>query len=92
MTSDGMRASSPDGDDSTHNESAPPDERIASGTYHRKVRPRRTVGPKIQGDLSGKQQIQGERAADRYIRVVRAQHGHFVPAGPGVLVATPGAS
>jgi amino acid transporter len=92
MTSDGMKEPSPDGDRSTDNESPLPDERRASGMYPRKVRARRSVGPKIQGDLSGKQQIQGERAADRYIRVVRAQHGNFVPAGPGLLVATPGAS
>ena len=92
MTSDGTRAPSPEGERSALNESDIPDERVASGAYPRKVRPRRSIGPKIQSDLSGKQQIQGERAADRYIRVVRAQHGHFVPAGPGLLVATPGAS
>ena len=92
MTSDGTRAPSSDGERSALNESDIPDERVASGAYPRKVRPRRSIGPKIQSDLSGKQQIQGERAADRYIRVVRAQHGHFVPAGPGLLVATPGAS
>ena len=48
--------------------------------------PRRS--PKLLGDLSGKQQIQGSHAGDRYVRVIRAQGEDFERAGPGHLVAT----
>ena len=53
-----------------------------------KVRPTRKGPPRIQADLSGKLQIQGQHPGDRYVRVVR-QHGEdFELAGPGHLVAT----
>jgi amino acid transporter len=71
---------------------AAPAERTGVGNpVPRKVRPRQR-GPKVHGDLSGKQQIQGKHAGDRYIRVVRAQGDSFTQAAPGILVATPGAS
>lgn len=55
----------------------------------RRIRPPRKEGPKPVGDLEGKQQFQGKRAGDRYVRVVRQQRDDFERAGPGHLVATP---
>jgi amino acid transporter len=52
------------------------------------IRPPRRSGPKLQGDLSGKQQIQGTHPGDRYVRIVRRQSDDFQRAGPGHLVAT----
>ena len=43
---------------------------------------------KLHSDLSGKQQIQGSHAGDRYVRVIRNQGDDFERAGPGHLVAT----
>ena len=45
-------------------------------------------GTKLHADLSGKQQIQGSHAGDRYVRVIRNQGDDFERAGPGHLVAT----
>lgn len=53
-----------------------------------KVKTPRNDGPKTITDLTGKQQIQGKRSGDRYIRVVRQQGDDFQLAGPGHLVAT----
>lgn len=54
----------------------------------RAVRPQRRPVPRVQGDLVGKQQIQGQHLGDRYVRVIRQQSEDFERAGPGYLVAT----
>jgi amino acid transporter len=59
----------------------------ANGTQ-RRVRVPRPPDPKVQGDLAGKQQVQGKQPADRYVRVVRLHGDDFEHAGPGHLVAT----
>src|SRR6478609_5426568 len=53
-----------------------------------KVRPSRKAIPRIQADLSGKLQVQGQHPGDRYVRVVRRHSDDFEFAGPGHLVAT----
>ena len=53
-----------------------------------KVRPPRKPVQKIQADLTGRQQVQGQHVGDRYVRVVRQQSDDFERAGPGHLVAT----
>jgi amino acid transporter len=53
-----------------------------------KVRPPRKATSRVQGDLSGKQEVQGQHPGDRYVRVVRQHGGEFERAGPGHLVAT----
>lgn len=63
--------------------------REQSEEYFRKVKPRRPDAA-VLTDLSGKQQIQGRRSGDRYVRVVRQQGEDFERAGPGHLVATEG--
>ena len=45
-------------------------------------------GPRIQGDLVGKQGMQGRLLGDRYVRVCRVQSGDFERAAPGHLIAT----
>jgi len=54
----------------------------------RRVRARRREGPHIQGDLVGKQGMQGRLLGDRYVRVCRVQSGDFQRAAPGHLIAT----
>src|SRR5829696_6394062 len=54
----------------------------------RRVRARRREGPLIQGDLVGKQGVQGRLPGDRYVRVCRVQSGDFERAAPGHLIAT----
>ena len=54
----------------------------------RRVRPPRRNGPRAQGDLVGKQELQGHRLGDRYVRVCRVQSDDFLRAAPGHLVAT----
>ena len=63
----------------------PPD---PAGGQTRMVRPPRKSGPRVQADLFGKQQVQGQHVGDRYVRVVRQQSDDFERAGPGHLVAT----
>ena len=53
-----------------------------------RVRARRRQGVLIQGDLVGKQGMQGRLLGDRYVRVCRVQSGDFERAAPGHLIAT----
>src|SRR5215212_10796920 len=53
-----------------------------------RVRARRRQGSLIQGDLVGKQGMQGRLLGDRYVRVCRVQSGDFERAAPGHLIAT----
>jgi len=54
----------------------------------RKIRVPATYTPRLHGDMSGKQSVQGAHKADRYVRVIRLQGDDFQQAGPGHLVAT----
>src|SRR5829696_2136090 len=54
----------------------------------RRVRPPGRLAQKLQADLSGRQQVQGQHVGDRYVRIVRQQSDDFQRAGPGYLVAT----
>src|SRR5215207_3861671 len=56
--------------------------------HTRRVRAPRRKGPLIQGDLVGKQGMQGRLPGDRYVRVCRVQSGDFERAAPGHLIAT----
>src|SRR5688500_3302897 len=56
--------------------------------HTRRVRARRREGPLAQGDLVGKQGMQGRLPGDRYVRVCRVQSGDFERAAPGHLIAT----
>ncbi|MCA9864010.1 MAG: hypothetical protein KC432_13350, partial [Thermomicrobiales bacterium] len=73
--------------------SAPPDA-VLPDSAHRKrerekrVRAPRKHGPRTQGDLVGKEDMQGRRPGDRYVRVHRVQTDDFQRAAPGYLVAT----
>ena len=58
------------------------------GESARRIRPPRKQGAKPVGDLEGMQSVQGKRAGDRYVRVVRQHRDDFERAGPGHLVAT----
>src|SRR4051812_6380381 len=49
----------------------------------------RRPGPKVQSDLVGKQDIQGQRPGNRYVRVCRIQSEDFERDEPGHLVARP---
>lgn len=49
----------------------------------------RRSGPKLQPDLVGKQDIQGQRPGNRYVRVCRIQSEDFERDEPGHLVAKP---
>jgi amino acid transporter len=62
----------------------------ASGPLRRtqRVRAPRREGPRTQGDLVGKQGIQGRLLGDRYVRVCRVQSDDFERAAPGHLIAT----
>src|SRR5215212_1769826 len=53
-----------------------------------RVRARRREGPRTQGDLVGKQGVQGRLLGDRYVRVCRVQSEDFERAAPGHLIAT----
>src|SRR3712207_3504941 len=53
-----------------------------------RVRAPRREGPRTQGDLVGKQGIQGRLIGDRYVRVCRVQSDDFERAAPGHLIAT----
>ena len=53
-----------------------------------RVRAPRRAGPRAQGDLVGKQDMQGHLLGDRYVRVCRVQTGDFERAAPGHLIAT----
>jgi amino acid transporter len=61
---------------------------VPANPWATKVRPSRKTNPRIQSDLSGKLQIQGQHPGDRYVRVVRQHGDDFALAGPGHLVAT----
>ena len=52
------------------------------------MRAPRHQGPRAQGDLVGKQGLQGRLLGDRYVRVCRVQSGDFQRTAPGHLVAT----
>jgi amino acid transporter len=52
------------------------------------VRAPRKHGPRAQGDLVGKEGMQGRLPGDRYVRVHRVQTDDFQRAAPGYLVAT----
>ncbi|MGI8476761.1 MAG: APC family permease, partial [Thermomicrobiales bacterium] len=54
----------------------------------RVVRPPRKSAQRLQADLVGKQQIQGQHPGDRYVRVIRQHSDDFALAGPGHLVAS----
>src|SRR5215207_11433907 len=62
----------------------------ATGPLRRsqRVRAPRREGPRTQGDLVGKQGMQGRLLGDRYVRVCRVQSGDFERAAPGHLIAT----
>jgi amino acid transporter len=64
------------------------DESVRERRRERRVRPPRRHGPRVQGDLVGKQGIQGHLPGDRYVRVCRVQTEDFLRAAPGHLVAT----
>src|SRR5918998_1648852 len=53
-----------------------------------RVRAPRREGPRTQGDLVGKQGVQGRLLGDRYVRVCRVQSDDFQRAAPGHLIAT----
>src|SRR5215212_7389195 len=53
-----------------------------------RVRARRREGTRTQGDLVGKQGVQGRLLGDRYVRVCRVQSDDFERAAPGHLIAT----
>jgi len=61
---------------------------IPANPWATKVRPSRMGASRMQADLSGKQQVQGQHPGDRYVRVVRQHGDDFELAGPGHLVAT----
>jgi amino acid transporter len=65
-------------------EETPPDPQRRT----QRVRARRRQGVLIQGDLVGKQGMQGRLLGDRYVRVCRVQSGDFERAAPGHLIAT----
>jgi amino acid transporter len=54
----------------------------------KRVRAPRREGPRAQGDLVGKQGVQGHLPGDRYVRVCRVQTDDFLRPAPGHLVAT----
>src|SRR4051812_36512715 len=54
----------------------------------RRVRSPRRHGSRVQGDLVGKQGMQGHLLGDRYVRVCRVQTEDFERAAPGRLIAT----
>jgi amino acid transporter len=56
--------------------------------HDKRVRAPRRHGPRVQGDLVGKQGMQGHLLGDRYVRVCRVQSEDFLRAKPGHLVAT----
>lgn len=56
--------------------------------HEKRVRAPRRDEPKVQGDLVGKQGMQGRLPGDRYVRVHRVQTADFERTGPGHLVAT----
>jgi amino acid transporter len=53
-----------------------------------KIRPPRKPSPRVNPDLSGKQQFQGSHVGDRYVRVVRQSRDEFHRLRPGYLVAS----
>src|SRR5215211_7916394 len=55
---------------------------------NQRVRARRREGTRTQGDLVGKQGVQGRLLGDRYVRVCRVQSDDFQRAAPGHLIAT----
>jgi amino acid transporter len=64
---------------------------VANGPATRRsqrVRVPRREGPHVQGDLVGKQGMQGHLLGDRYVRVCRVQTDDFERTAPGHLVAT----
>ena len=70
---------------------AAPPQIVADGPTTRRsqrVRAPRREAPHVQGDLVGKQGMQGHLLGDRYVRVCRVQTDDFERAAPGHLVAT----
>lgn len=76
----------------TNLSAAPPDATLPEGKRKRerdkRVRAPRKHGPRAQGDLVGKEGMQGRLPGDRYVRVHRVQTDDFQRAAPGHLVAT----
>jgi amino acid transporter len=66
----------------------PGDDETGSQRRPRRVRAPRREGPRAQGDLVGKQGMQGHLPGDRYVRVCRVQTDDFERAAPGHLIAT----
>ena len=56
--------------------------------HEKRVRAPRREEARAQGDLVGKQGMQGRLPGDRYVRVHRVQTADFERTGPGHLVAT----
>ncbi|MFT4040055.1 MAG: APC family permease [Thermomicrobiales bacterium] len=54
----------------------------------KRVRAPRRHGPRAQGDLVGKEGMQGRLPGDRYVRVHRVQTDDFQRSAPGHLIAT----
>ncbi len=55
---------------------------VSSGAFTRRP------GSRLQGDLSGMQEVKGSHIGDRYVRIVRQSGEGFERSGPGYLVAT----
>jgi amino acid transporter len=72
------------GEDGTEPQILDPDAERRSRRVHAPKR----QGPRTQGDLVGKQGLQGRLPGDRYVRVCRVQSGDFQRTAPGHLVAT----
>lgn len=73
-----------------HDDAVVADDDDAGEAPHREKRisaPRRQV-PRVQGDLVGKQGMQGHLPGDRYVRIHRLQTDDFQRAAPGHLIAT----
>ncbi len=54
----------------------------------KRVRAPKKSGPRMQADLAGRQEFQGQHPGDRYVRVIRQRGDDFTRTGPGYLVAT----
>lgn len=61
---------------------------VSPSSASRSYRPPRKSSTRIQADLVGRQQIQGQHLGDRYVRIIRQHSDDFERTGPGYLVAT----
>lgn len=89
----GDGAVSPASRSATNLADAPPDAVLPDSAHRRREREKRVRvprkhGPRAQGDLVGKEGMQGRLPGDRYVRVHRVQTDDFQRAAPGYLVAT----